>query len=657
MNVAQLDELRKTLAAKQTSGLVIVRHDRIVYEWYAPNQGPQTPHYTASLAKAIVGGMSLLVAVNDRRLEIEDLASKYIPTWKHDPLKSRITIRQLATHSSGIEDAETPGRSHEELQGWKGAFWQRTTNPFSIALSEAPVLFEPGSQWAYSSTGFAALGYAVTASLKGTRHSEIYTLLKKRIMDPIGVPINEWGIGYGQAHDIDGMKLFATWGGGSFTPRAIARVGQLMLHKGNWKDHQLIDGEWVEKAVSPATTVVPDRSSGDPQPATGLGWYTNVDAVWPALPRDAFAGAGAGSQILLVVPSLDLVLVRTGETIGDSTKGEGPWRAFEKYVFNPLMQAIVPSPYPRSDVIGGVAFAPESSIIRKAIGSDNWPITWGADDAQYAAYGDGWGFEPHVKEKLSLGFSRIRFGPSGAQGMNIRSVSGERQGDGERGAKASGILMIDGVLYMWVRNVDNSQLAWSEDLGKNWTWGFKLDKSFGCPTFLNFGRDYQGARDEFVYTYSLDGSSCYHSYDQLVMARVQKQKIRDRRAYEFFQRMDGTGRPIWTKDIDLQGAVFEYRGRIQRIDAVYHPGIKRYLLTVGFGLTGGGWGIFDAPEPWGPWSTAFITEHWGLGDTQSYRLPSKWINDATMYLVFSGREHAGTDYDAFCVRKLFLQLN
>jgi hypothetical protein len=91
---------------------------------------------------------------------------------------------------------------------------------------------------------------------------------------------------------------------------------------------------------------------------------------------------------------------------------------------------------------------------------------------------------------------------------------------------------------------------------------------------------------------------------------------------------------------------------------VYHPGIKRYLLALGFSMRGGGWGIFEAPEPWGPWSTAFITESWGLGDTHSYRLPSKWIdaNSNKMYLVFSGRDDRGTDYDAFCVRKVILEL-
>jgi hypothetical protein len=70
----------------------------------------------------------------------------------------------------------------------------------------------------------------------------------------------------------------------------------------------------------------------------------------------------------------------------------------------------------------------------------------------------------------------------------------------------------------------------------------------------------------------------------------------------------------------------------------------------------GGWGIFDAPEPWGPWTTAFHTDYWGLGGTHGYRLPAKWIGpDAKdMTLIFSGVKLPDKTYDAFCVRRMTL---
>jgi hypothetical protein len=89
---------------------------------------------------------------------------------------------------------------------------------------------------------------------------------------------------------------------------------------------------------------------------------------------------------------------------------------------------------------------------------------------------------------------------------------------------------------------------------------------------------------------------------------------------------------------------------------VHNPGIGRYLLALGIDHEGA-WGIFDAPEPWGPWTTAYYTEYWGLGRTHYYRLPSKWISPdgKTMHLVFSGRTYNGIIYDAFCVRKVTLE--
>src|SRR5437879_6186950 len=86
---------------------------------------------------------------------------------------------------------------------------RRGALPFTIAIHEAPAVFDPGSQYAYSNPGMAALAYAVTASLKETRWKDIRTLLKERVMDRIGVPETDWSIGYGQAYEVDGMKLYA----------------------------------------------------------------------------------------------------------------------------------------------------------------------------------------------------------------------------------------------------------------------------------------------------------------------------------------------------------------------------------------------------------------------------------------------------------------
>src|SRR5437763_8992290 len=106
LDPAKIETWRATLAAHHTTGLILIRHGRIALEWYAPEWDANRPHGTASMAKALVGGVSLAVAMSDGRISPDDLASKYIPGWTADPLKAKITIRHLATHTSGIADAE-----------------------------------------------------------------------------------------------------------------------------------------------------------------------------------------------------------------------------------------------------------------------------------------------------------------------------------------------------------------------------------------------------------------------------------------------------------------------------------------------------------------------------------------------------------------------
>jgi len=310
---------------------------------------------------------------------------------------------------------------------------------------------------------------------------------------------------------------------------------------------------------------------------------------------------------------------------------------------------------PKSAVIIGIEWAPKETIIRKARGGDNWPLTWADEDRQYTAYGDANGFEPFIPGKLSLGLAYVEGEAANFTGTNLRSPSIEQKGDGPRGKKASGILMVDGVLYLLVRNASNSQLAWSADHGQSWSWSdWKFTTSFGCPTFLNFGKNYAGARDEYIYIYSHDGDSAYEPADRMVMARVPKTKIAERSAYEFFQGLDVQAAPRWTHDIEQRGGVFEHRGKCGRSGITYNTGLKRYLWCQIFSESRhpqgprfqGGFGIYEAPEPWGPWATVFETDDWDVGPGETSSFPTKWMSadGRTAHLVFSGN-------DCFSVRQ------
>jgi hypothetical protein len=392
---------------------------------------------------------------------------------------------------------------------------------------------------------------------------------------------------------------------------------------------------------------------------SGLGWWVNRapdgTRLWKSAPDDSFGGAGAGQQFLLLIPSLDLILVRNGQALDPALSFE---QGLDRYVVAPVVQAIATArkaPYPPSAVIKSIRWAPKESIIRTARGSDIWPLTWADDDALYTAYGDGVGFEPQIPEKLSLGFAKVVGSPERFSASNIRSKSGERKGDGASGQKASGMLMVNGILYMWVRNVGNSQLAWSSDHAQTWTWcHWRFQTSFGCSTFLNFGKDYTGARDEYVYIYSPDGDSAYRAADRMVLARVPTERVTERRAYEFFKGLAESGMPLWSAHTAERRAVFVHPAGCCRSAISYNARLKRYLwcqTLPGDARYWGGFGIYDASEPWGPWTTVFFTEAWDVGPGETCSLPTKWMSDdgRTIYLVFSGD-------DSFSVRRGHLTL-
>src|SRR6185295_11022095 len=95
MSTAKLDAMRSGLQSRSTSHLLVIRNDKVVYEWYASGQSRTTTHYSASSAKALVGGVSLGVAIDDGLISLDDLATKYVTQWAGVARKSAIKIRHL----------------------------------------------------------------------------------------------------------------------------------------------------------------------------------------------------------------------------------------------------------------------------------------------------------------------------------------------------------------------------------------------------------------------------------------------------------------------------------------------------------------------------------------------------------------------------------
>jgi CubicO group peptidase (beta-lactamase class C family) len=349
MSGAKLAAIQDRMAGKKTKALLVIRNDKIVLEWYAPETSATNKQGTASLAKALVGGLSLAIAITDGKIALDDPAAKFIPQWKSDPAKSKITIRHLGSHTSGLDDAEANNLPHDKLTGWQGDFWKHLPpprDPFTIARDFTPTIYPAGEKLQYSNPGIALLTYCVTAAIHDSEHKDIRALLRDRVMRPIGVADRDWSVGYGKTSLVDNRPMVGSWGGGAYTPRTAARVGRLMLRDGNWNGKQILSKEAVRQVINDVG--LPGHC--------GMGWWSNAGRRYTKLPQDAVWGAGAGDQLLLVIPSLNLIMVRNGQTLVPGP-GEPPVPqddVFTRYhdyrarvLFEPLAEAVTEAPQRR----------------------------------------------------------------------------------------------------------------------------------------------------------------------------------------------------------------------------------------------------------------------------------------------------------------------
>ena len=114
--------------------------------------------------------------------------------------------------------------------------------------------------------------------------------------------------------------------------------------------------------------------------------------------------------------------------------------------------------------------------------------------------------------------------------MNLRSPTGEQpRGDGKKGKKASGLLMVDGVLFLWVRNAGNAQLAWSATTPGPGPGPTGPSRPASAARHSSTSAETTPCGDDDAYVYSHDSDSAYKPADRLVLSRVPKDRIALRR--------------------------------------------------------------------------------------------------------------------------------
>ncbi len=157
--------------------------------------------------------------------------------------------------------------------------------------------------------------------------------------------------------------------------------------------------------------------------------------------------------------------------------------------------------------------------------------------------------------------------------------------------------------------VTDGYLAYSDDMGQTWTkaagsspWTVANNSHFRVAIFIQMGKAYADNTDGYLYVLGTDHELDQNNLQQMsiYLARAPKDKATDYTAYEYYS---GSG-PTWSVNQSDAVAVSGL-STLAQFSAMYHPGLKKYLVFSGLADTSSGTpegAVFAADNPWGPWS-------------------------------------------------------
>jgi CubicO group peptidase (beta-lactamase class C family) len=287
-------------AAAMTAAFVVTWKGRIIAERYGEGITMHTPLESWSMGKSVTAAlMGILIAQGVYELS----QPAPVPQWQGpgDP-RAKIRISDLLRMSSGLRirapqdpDYDPSGPYPDHVYLYTGS-----VNAFQYAATR-PLQWPPGSVGRYRNTDPVLINYLVRLGVE-KRGEEYLSFPQRALFDTIGIRT--------MVLETDPYGNFLAQGYELASARDWARLGNLYLQDGVWDGRRILPEGYV-KFVS---TVAPAWQA-DGRPVYGAFFWINGDGRFP-VPRDAYYMAGSGTQIALIIPSHDLVVVRLGHYRG-----------------------------------------------------------------------------------------------------------------------------------------------------------------------------------------------------------------------------------------------------------------------------------------------------------------------------------------------------
>lgn len=284
------DQLDKAMAiafgnadVQKTRTALVLYKGHLVAEKYVDGFDKDTPILGWSMTKSV---LATCYGVLEQQGKLEMDWPAPITSWENDERKN-ITLNHLLRMQSGLEWDEDYSKISDVTQ------MLFLDSDMTKSPRMKPMIAKPTEIWNYSSGTTNLLSGILRQQFRS--HQEYLDFPYSAFIDKIGM--------YSMLMEAD---IAGNYVGSSYSwasTRDWARFGQLYLNRGNWNGEQIFKPEWVDYITIPTL-----HSEGQ----YGAHFWLNAGGKYPDVPKDLFSCNGYQGQYVFVIPSKDLVVVRTG---------------------------------------------------------------------------------------------------------------------------------------------------------------------------------------------------------------------------------------------------------------------------------------------------------------------------------------------------------
>ncbi|MBD3636188.1 MAG: serine hydrolase [Crocinitomicaceae bacterium] len=299
---------RKRIEDLNPASFLVAWGDTVIFEEYWDEHGKNMTSNSFSMAKSIV---SLLVgvALDEGKINsLDDPVADYLEEFNDE--KKDITLRHLLTMSTGLSWSESYVHPFCDV-----AELYYDTDARDLSCNRREVLEDPGITWRYKSGDTQVLTY-VLEEVTGMTISEYAS---EKLWKPMGAESNAfWSLTGDENSTEKGFCCFYS------TSRDFIRLGKLINNNGNWNGKQLVSEDYVKefKTLAPL-----QKSNGKPNNCYGFQYW-----IFTGMPYEVSYFRGMSGQYIISIPSMDLVIVRTGNgTEGNVTDTPAEKDAIENH--------------------------------------------------------------------------------------------------------------------------------------------------------------------------------------------------------------------------------------------------------------------------------------------------------------------------------------